>query len=71
MTGNGDWVTIGLSMKILLAVALIFAILWVVSAFLPRAFSQEALTYFDRGFLEQAFRRANLSYCLLYTSRCV
>lgn len=62
MTGNGDWVTIGLSMKILLAVALIFAILWVVSAFLPRAFSQEALTYFDRGFLEQAFRRANLSY---------
>ena len=62
MTGNGDWVTIGFSMKILLAVALIFAILWVVSAFLPRAFSQEALTYFDRGFLEQAFRRANLSY---------
>ena len=47
-------------MKILLAVALIFAILWVVSAFLPRAFSQGALTYFDRGFLEQAFRRANL-----------
>lgn len=62
MTGNGDWVTIGFSMKILLAVALIFAILWVVSAFLPRAFSQEAITYFDRGFLEQAFRRANLSY---------
>ncbi len=51
MTGNGDWVTIGLSMKILLAVALIFKhYLWVVSAFLPRAFSQEALTYFDRGF---------------------
>ncbi len=62
MAGNETGVAIGPAMKILLALALIFAILWVVSALLPRAFSQEALTYFSRGFLERAFRRANLSY---------
>ncbi len=49
-------------MKLLLGIALAFAVMWIVSGFAPRPFSQKALAYFDRDFLEKAFRRANLSY---------
>ncbi|HHY11016.1 MAG TPA: M48 family metallopeptidase [Firmicutes bacterium] len=52
----------GLFMKLLLGIGIMFGIMWVVSAFVPRSFSQETLTYFDRAFLDKSTRRANLSY---------
>lgn len=48
--------------KLLFGIALVFAVMWIVSGFVPRPFSQKALAYFDRDFLEKAFQRANLSY---------
>lgn len=52
----------GLSMKVLLILSIGFGFVWVVSALLPRPFPQDALRYFDKSFLEQAFQRADLSY---------